>query len=246
MNGTKRSARRQAMIAALAGSAAFSLVGAESRARAEANTARYSTMAPIAQYLSPDPADEIAQARTAAPPSVSNDADIMTLGARGYRTAVKGKNGFVCLVQRAWFSGLGAAEFWNPKLRAPICINPQGVRSVLPTFLQRTRWAMAGVSQGEMIERTKAAITAKTIPAPEIGTLTYMMSKRAYLGDAAHGPWRPHLMFFLPRMAAADWGANLPDSPVYSAADGVEPFTTFYVPVLKWSDGTADTTQLPR
>lgn len=214
--------------------------GAGSQAGAAPNKAPYAIMAPIAEYLSSDPADEIAQARTAAPPSISDAAEIMTLDAHGYQTAEKGKNGFVCLVQRAWFSNLGAVEFWNPKLRAPICFNPQGARSVLPLFLERTRWAMGGMSQAEMTDRTKAEIAAHAIPAPEIGTLTYMMAKGAYLGDAAGGPWRPHLMFFLPRMAAADWGADLPASPVNAAANGVEPFTTFYVPVAKWSDGTPD------
>ncbi|HME38004.1 MAG TPA: hypothetical protein VKG63_03490 [Steroidobacteraceae bacterium] len=117
-------------------------------------------------------ADEIAQARSAAPPSISDDADVLILDRRGYETAVKGKNGFVCLVQRAWFSGLDDTEFWNPKGRAPICFNPQGARSVLPTYLKRTNWVLAGATRAEIIARTKAALAANEIPTPEVGTIT--------------------------------------------------------------------------
>ena len=207
---------------------------------AQAQTTTYATMAPIKQYLSADPAGEIAQARSAAPPAISDGAEVLVLGAHGYETAVKGKNGFVCLVQRAWFSDLDDGGFWNPKLRAPICFNPQGARSVLPTFLARSEWAMGGLTKAEMINRTRAAIAAHTFAAPEIGTLTYMMAKDAYLGDRPHGHWHPHLMFYLPRMDTADWGADQAHSPVMGSESAIEPYTIFYLPVTKWSDGTPD------
>ena len=92
-------------------------------------------MAPIEQYRIANQADEIAMARSAAPPSISTDAEVLTLGAKGYETAAKGKNGFVCIVERSWASGVDDAEFWNPKERAPICFNPASARSVLPTLL---------------------------------------------------------------------------------------------------------------
>jgi hypothetical protein len=50
---------------------------------------------PLDQYLMERNA-EIALARSAAPQSISQDAEIMVLGQHGYETAVKGKNGFVC------------------------------------------------------------------------------------------------------------------------------------------------------
>ena len=209
-------------------------------AQARSAKDQYPAMAPLEQYLIANRADEIDQARSAAPPSISSDADVLTLGRHGYETAVKGRNGFVCLVQRAWFSGLTDQEFWNPKERAPICFNPQGARSVLPTFLRRTGWVLAGASKDEITARTKAEIAANQISVPEIGTLAYMLAKNAYLGDAAAGPWHPHLMFFLPRMNAVDWGANLSGSPVLGGDSGIEPFTIFFVPVARWSDETPD------
>jgi hypothetical protein len=216
---------------------AFAAVGA---ARAGADKDPYAAMAPIEHYLMANQADEIAQARSAAPPSISDDAGVLILDSHGYETAVKGKNGFVCLVQRAWFSGLDDTEFWNPKERAPICFNPQGARSVLPALLKRTNWVLAGATKAEIIDRTKAALAANEIPAPEVGTMTYMLAKNAYHSDRVAGPWHPHLMFFLPRIDVAEWGANVPGSPVMGAASATEPWTVFFVPVTNWSDGTPD------
>ncbi len=162
----------------------------------------------------------------------------MTLGERGYETAVKGGNGFVCVVERSWASGLDDAEFWNPKERAPICFNAASARSVLPTYLERTKWVLAGASKAEIVERIKAAIAAKVITPPEVGAMCYMMSKDGYLNDSAGGPWHPHLMFFLPRTEAAAWGANLAGGPVKGGGGGLEPLSVFFTLAPNWSDGT--------
>jgi len=216
--------------------ACLALAGA---AAAQPATA-YPAMAPVADYLMADRAAEIALARSAAPPSISADAEVLVLGPHGYVSAAPGKNGFVCVVSRAWFSGFQDDGFWNPKEKGPICYNPEAARSVLPTFLTRTTWALAGVSQAEMLKRTAAAMAAGKIPAPEIGALTFMMSKDGYLGDAAHGPWHPHLMFYMPRMSTADWGADMPGTRVFATEAGVDPYTIFYVPLATWSDGAPD------
>jgi hypothetical protein len=195
----------------------------------------YPAMAPIEQYRS---ADEVALARSAAPPSISDDAEILTLGVHGYDVAVSGKNGFVCIVQRSWANDFDNVEFWNPKVRGPICFNPAAARSVLPEYLERTQWVLSGVSRDQLIERTKAAVVAKEIAAPESGAMCYMLSKRGYLGDAAGGPWHPHLMFFLPPTSAAQWGANQHGSPVIAFPPDILPVSVFLIPVAKWSDGT--------
>jgi hypothetical protein len=206
-------------------------------------TSPYPAMAPSAEYLMADRTAEIALARSAAPASVSGDAEVLVLGPKGYVSAGPGRNGFVRMVQRAWFSGLQDEGFWNPKLKGPICFNPQAARSVLPTFLTRTAWAMAGVSQSEILRRTRAAMTAGQVPAPETGAITFMMSRHGYLGDGPHGPWRPHLMFYMPpSVRTADWGAEMVGTRVFGAEAGVDPWTMFYVPVATWSDGTPDET----
>jgi hypothetical protein len=185
---------------------------------------------------------EIAMARSAAPPSISADAEVLVLGPHGYVTAAPGKNGFVCLVERAWFSGLTDDGFWNPKLRGPDCYNREAARSVLPTFLTRTNWVMTGASLAEIRARTRAAMAAGRIRPPEVGAMNLMMSKDGYLGDDAGGPWHPHVMFFTPPIPLADWGANLPGARVFGspAVAGVDPYNTFFVLVAAWSDGTPD------
>lgn len=47
-------------------------------------------------------ASEIALARSAAPPAICGGAEVMVLGRDGYSTAVGGKNGFLCIVERSW------------------------------------------------------------------------------------------------------------------------------------------------
>jgi len=217
----------------------MSLLGCAGRAFA-AQSAPYPNMAPIAEYLAPSRADEIALARSAAPPSVANDAEVLVLGAKGYETAAKGNNGFVCAVVRAWANNFDSADFWNPHVRAPHCFNAAAVRTVLPTYLRRTKLALSGASRDQIREQTNSALAAHEIPPPETGAMAYMLSKDGYLGDNVHGHWHPHVMLYLPRTPPATWGANARGSPIFADADGLEPVTVFFVPVGRWSDGTAD------
>jgi hypothetical protein len=196
----------------------------------------YPTMAPLAQYLMANPSDEIALARSAAPASLSGGAEIRILTSHGYETAVKGKNGFVCMVERAWTSPFSSAEFWNYHLRGPLCFNPAAVQTVLPAHLERTAWALAGLSKNAMLARAKASAVANTAPAP--GAMSYMLSKQGHLSDAG-GHWHPHVMFWA-RASAADWGADLAGSPVESSGGDPDQIRTFYILVTKWSDGTPD------
>jgi hypothetical protein len=71
----------------------------------------YPNMAPVDQYLMEDREAEIALARSAAPESISRDAEILVLGRHGYETAVKGKIGFVCIVERSWMAPIDEPGF---------------------------------------------------------------------------------------------------------------------------------------
>jgi len=81
---------------------------------AAAQSDPYPKMAPVDQYLM-DRTAEIALARSAAPESISRDATVLVLGRQGYETAVEGKNGFVCMVGRAWTAAFDWPEFWEPE-----------------------------------------------------------------------------------------------------------------------------------
>jgi len=199
--------------------------------------ATYTAMAPVDQYMM-DRDAEIGLAKSAAPPSISDKATVMVLTPHGYETAVKGSNGFVCLVERAWLAELTNPIFWNPDVRGPDCLNPAAARSVLPHDLERAKWALGGLTISQMIERTKAELAAKTYVMPEPGAMSFMLSKEQKLGaEGTH--WHPHLMFFVATMNDGDMGANLPDSPVlHPFAAAPDAYGTFLVPVGTWSDGS--------
>ena len=140
------------------------------------NKTPYPSMAPLEQYLMPRDA-EIALARSAAPESISRDATVMVLGRRSYETAVKGKNGFVCVVERAWTSPFDSPEYWNPKNRSPICYNPPAARTILPITYMRTKLVLEGLSKEQIRERAKAAVDRKEIPPVEPGAMCFMMGR---------------------------------------------------------------------
>jgi len=209
-------------------------------AKAQDHSASYPGMAPIDQYLMTDRDAEIALARSAAPEAISGDATILVLGRKGYKTAVEGKNGWVCVVERSWMSPFDSPEFWNPRMRGPVCLNPPAVKSILPMTYKRTEMALAGKSREQIRDACKAAFEKKELPALEPGAMSYMMSKEQYLTDEGGHNFVPHLMFYTPHMDPAVWGADLPKSPVLSNPqfEGAEPIDVFVVPVRRWSDGT--------
>jgi hypothetical protein len=194
-------------------------------------------MAPVDQYLIADRNAEIALARSAAPESLSRDATILVLGRHGYETAVEGKNGFVCAVQRSWMGPFDHPEFWNPKNRSPVCFNPPAVRSVLPGVRKRTELVLAGLPKAQIIDALKAAYANKELPGLDPDAMSYMMSKAAYLTDAG-GHNLAHLMFFAPR--GAKWAQDLPGCPALTLGnDPLDPFSILMIPVGKYSDGTS-------
>ena len=193
-------------------------------------------MAPLSQYLMPRDA-EISLARSAAPKSVSDNADILVLTESGFQTAVKGTNGFVCMVARSWSAAYDDPDFWDPKLQAPICYNALAARSQVPATIKRTQAAMAGGSQAQVQAAIDLAIKSGELHTAEAGSMAYMLSKQAYLSNRV-GRWRPHLMFFTPDTDPKSWGAGLPDSPILGIKQPEERLTVFLIPVGRWSDGT--------
>ena len=231
--------RRLAVIVSMSLALVLVLIGMK-KGNAKPAKAAYASMAPIDQYLMADRNAEIALARSAAPDSISRDAKILVLGRHGYETAVEGKNGFVCVVERGWMSPVDAPEFWNPKLRGPICFNPPAARSVLPATYERTKLALAGRSEAEIIAGNKAAFEKGELPQLEPGSMSYMMSKEAYLTDSGDHNLA-HLMFYTPTLDSKSWGADLPQSPVMFNPQfkDAQPIEVFVISVGKWSDGTS-------
>src|SRR5690242_10313621 len=214
----------------------FVVLGMAYQAMAQDVAMSHPKMAPIEQYLMTDRDAEIALARSAAPESISRDAEVVVLGRHGFETAVKGKNGFVCIVGRSWTSAVDA-DFWDPKVRVPMCVNAPAARSYLLRVTKETEWGLAGRTQAQITEAITAAFAKKELPSMEPGAMCYMMSKEGYGGDSSPH-WPSHLMFFYSDTDPAIWGANLPGSPVVAVNDPVEHLTQFVVVVQRWSDGT--------
>lgn len=247
----KKNMRKPWAFARVAACGAISLLGMLDswQSGVQADEIPYSRMAPIEQYLMERNA-EIALARSAAPDAISRDATVLVLGRHGYVTAVQGKNGFVCMVERGWVGAFDWPEFWNPKTRGADCLNAPAARSILPLAEMRTTMVLAGRTQAQIIDSLTAALSKGEVPTLESGAMSYMMSKASYLTDQGDHNG-PHLMFYIPRADAAVWGADLPGSPVGSgpywftsekmsqAYKGLPPIRIFTVSVAKWSDGTA-------
>jgi hypothetical protein len=217
---------------------ALGLVGFALPVEAQGVAAPYAVAAPLSQYLIPDKDSEIALARSAAPASISGGAEVLVLGRDGYTTVVKGGNGFVCLVERSFAAAVDFPEFWNPKIRGPICVNPAAVRTYLQVVRMEAKLVMAGRSNAEIAGALKAAWEKKELTEPGAGAMSYMMSKQQYLGDEPK-MWHPHLMWFVAGDAAKSWGANLAGSPVMATPDLGDRMTILMVTVGHWSDGTA-------
>ena len=135
------------------------VLGTAYQAMAQDAATPYPKMAPIEQYLM-DRTAEIALARSAAPESISGDAEVLVLGRHGFETAVKGKNGFVCIVGRGW-SSAADPDFWNPKVRVPICMNSPAARTYLPAITKITDLALAGRNLAQVNEAIADAIAKK-------------------------------------------------------------------------------------
>ena len=205
-------------------------------ANAQVAPTPYPHMAPINLYLMPDRSAEIALARTAAPASISRDAEILVLTNHGFETAIKGTNGFVCVVGRGWTSAADP-DYWNPKVRVPLCVNPAAARSYLVHLTKETEWGLAGRTPTQLTEAITAALAKRELPPMEPGAMCYMMGKQGYGGDV-QPHWPSHLMFFFTDTDPATWGANQPGSPIIAVADPVEHLTQFVIPVQHYADGT--------
>ena len=220
----------------LALSVCFSVSGSS---RAQVQREPYPAMAPLDSYTTTDESAEISLARSAAPATISNKAEVLLLRRDGYATVVKGTNGFVCLVERSWANTTDDPQFWNPRMRAPHCLNAAAAKSLLPAYLMKTKLALGGKSRSEIAAFIASARKDTTPPEIEPGAMVYMLSKQQYLNDSDQC-WHPHLMFYASGRAAKSWGANLQGSPVLAAYDSEQQLTTFFVPVGRWSDGSPE------
>ena len=190
---------------------------------------------PLSAYMMPQDA-EIALARSAAPASISDRATVEVLTDSGFKVAHAGDNGFVCLVMRGF---TGAPTFnpaqirfmvYDPKTLAPICLNPQAVKMVLPYYDMRTRLGIEGKTPDQITQAVQEAYAKGDLPERDEVSFGYMWSADQVLGPGGH--WHPHVMIFAPNYENSMIGGNELGShfPVVSDDAGT-PFAVIVIPV---------------
>jgi hypothetical protein len=193
------------------------------------------TYPPLDEYLMAKDA-EIALARSAAPAHISDRATIKVLTASGYDVVSEGNNGFVCLVMRGWSAPTYTpAQFldlvYDPRVRAPICFDPEAARTVMPYYELRTKLGLAGKSPDQIATGVEAAYAQGELPQRVEVSFAYMWSADQYLFEEA-GAWHPHMMVFAPYYENATVGGNEFGSPLPQVSDDAgTPFTVVVIPV---------------
>jgi hypothetical protein len=197
-------------------------------------------MGPIADYLL-DESYEIALAMSAAPDHIARDATVLVFRRDGYHQVRDGTNGFTCLVERSWSSPMGPhRDFYNPRLRAPICYNAEASRTVMGDYLRRTELALAGKKWDEIQQVIRDDIATGRLQAPRELAMSYMLSAGQLLGTRT-GRYKPHVMFYVPYTTAEHLGSNpgTTDYPVMFEHEG-GPFAALIVPVAEWNETPAE------
>jgi hypothetical protein len=190
---------------------------------------------PLSAYMMARDA-EVALAKSAAPSDISERATLKVLTRSGFEVARQGDNGFVCLVMRG-FTGAPTftpVEFralsYDPGTVAPICLNPQAARTVLPYYELRTKLAIQGKTPGQIAESVNLAYEKGDIPKRDQVSFGYMWSADQKLGPAGH--WHPHIMVYAPNYENAMIGGNAPGSHLPTVSDDSgTPFAVIVIPV---------------
>ena len=190
------------------------------------------------KYIDADRAAEVALARSAAPKYIADSATVLYLTRTGYVEAAKGTNGFVCLVVREYEASLTDIKVWQEThRRAPHCLNPGAVRTILPEMTYRAELVLSGLPFEKVAAQLQEGYRTGRLKPAEVGAMAYMLSRHQILaGDPPH--WKPHLMFYYPPSRRSEAGAGGFDAPVIDA--GYDPLTgsLILIPVPHWSDGT--------
>jgi hypothetical protein len=197
--------------------------------------AQESKYPPLERYLMPQDA-EIALARTAAPPNISDHATIKVLTKSGFTVARQGDNGNVCMVMRAFSAPTYTpAQFrdlvYDPTVHAPICFTAPAAKTAMPYYEMRTNLAIEGKNADQIAAALKTAYAKGTLPRRDAVTFAYMWSAHQHLGPGIDA-WHPHVMIFAPYYENTMVGGNPFGSPFPQVTDDAgTPFTVVVIPV---------------
>jgi hypothetical protein len=197
--------------------------------------AQTSAYPPLSEYMMPKDA-ETALARSAAPANISGRATIKLLTSSGYEVAHQGDNGFVCMVMRGWTAPTYTPRelrdlVYDSAIRAPICFDPEAVRTVMPFYELRTTLGMKGRTPDQIAQVVQVSYDNGTLPKREKVSFAYMWSADQHLGPGV-GHWHPHMMVFAPNYENAMLGGNDFAKPIpFVSDDEGTPFAVVVIPV---------------
>ena len=197
--------------------------------------AQQSTYPPIDRYLMPRDA-EVALARSAAPPNISDHATIKVLTRSGFVVAQQGDNGAVCMVMRGFSAPTYTpAPFrdlvYDATVRAPICFTAPAAKVAMPYYELRTTLALAGKNPEQIAAALKTAYANGTLPHRDGVTMAYMWSAHQHLASGINA-WHPHMMLFAPNYDNGMVGGNAFGSPLPQLTDDAgTPFSVVVIPV---------------
>jgi len=221
---------------------------------AAAGWAQGSKYPPLSEYMMAQEA-EVALARSAAPEKISAHATVKILTTSGYKVAVQGDNGFVCIVMRGWAAAISTTArerdlAYDAKLRAPHCFDPIASRTVLPLQELQAKLGLEGKGSDQIAKEVQAAYVKGELPKMEKVAFAYMFSADQDLGLGL-GAWHPHMMVYTPYYENSMLGGNEPDSRLPIVGNGGTQFAVTVIPVddrlaVKPRLGTLLPTEKPR
>lgn len=146
---------------------------------------------------------EIALAKSAAPASVAEAAEIWVLGERGYEKARAGTNGYGCIVQRA-MSG---------RSLIPRCDDASGVETLFPVYRLIETMRAEGRTYGDVRRALDESYRTGKLKAPKYGGLSYMYSVDGFFAgaDGQRTPFVPHVMIYQPNCDVRSLGMTKRD-----------------------------------
>jgi hypothetical protein len=172
---------------------------------------------------------EIALARSAAPPTFARSARVMAFDGTRYVVAEAGAGGVACYVGRGW-----------PESLEPHCFDPEGAETILPIEMRRVELRAAGKDSAEVERDIAAGLASGHFRLPRRPALSYMLSSGQRLisnEGKPVGSWRPHIMIYYPYLTAADLG--LEGNPDFRGAilvDAGRPTANLMIVVPKFID----------
>lgn len=146
------------------------------------------------------PSEEIALARSAAPPSVARAARVWVFSSGRYVVADSGTSPVQCYVGRGW---PGALE--------PHCFDEEGARTIMPIEMRQSEMLHLGIAPDSVQRAIATSIVSGRFRLPQRPAMSWMQSAAQVLyGDDGSrvGAWKPHIMIYYPYLTTQGIGTG--------------------------------------